>query len=102
LPPGATRDGKLNLEFMREPAPAASDSPIERVIAEHFVCRRCKFTEADIERVAMRGPGGLASLSRQDFVAISCHHCGLTEFYSLSVLEGRTDLQNLLRGIFGS
>lgn len=98
---GASREGKLNLEFMREPASNAVDSPIERGFGEHFVCGRCKFREADVERIATRGTAGLAALTRHDFLAVSCRHCGLTEFYSLTVLEGRTDLQNLLRGIFG-
>ncbi len=99
---GCTREGKLNLNFAPE-KPVNTDGEQESLkqhFAESFVCRRCKHREARIERISTTGPG-LAQMLKKDFLAISCENCGLTEFYNLSVLEGRTDLQNFLRELFG-
>jgi predicted nucleic-acid-binding Zn-ribbon protein len=40
-------------------------------------------------------------ISAKHFVALSCENCGYTELFNLTVLEGRTDLENFLRGLFG-
>ncbi len=43
----------------------------------------------------------MAKLIAKEFLAVSCENCGYTELFNLSILEGRSDLQNFLRGLFG-
>jgi predicted nucleic-acid-binding Zn-ribbon protein len=64
------------------------------------VCAKCKHREPRIERIAATGTG-LMRISAKHFVALSCENCGYTELFNLTVLEGRTDLENFLRGLFG-
>jgi predicted nucleic-acid-binding Zn-ribbon protein len=107
---GCSRDGKLDLAFVREPPsddafvrePPSDDhdSPVSREFARYFICRRCRHRKARCKRIAMR-PAPWSGLFAEDFLAVSCCHCGLTEFYSLTVLEGRLDLGNFPRSIFG-
>ena len=98
---GCSREGKLNLDFIAVPSSLKADeSSIEYQFAQNYVCQRCKCSDARIERVSTTGTG-FAKLIKKEFLAVSCQSCGLTELYNLSVLEGRTDLQNFLRGIFG-
>jgi len=100
---GCSRDGKLNLNFTPEPPTDAERNPssFEAQFAAHFVCARCRHREARVERVRATGVG-FAQILRKDFLTVSCSACGLTEFYNLSVLEGRSDLQNFLRGLLGT
>ena len=100
LPVGAD-GGKLNLDFLPETSPLLTDeNSIENQFIENYTCHRCKCSDARVERVSTTGTG-FAKLIQKEFLAVSCQDCGLTEFYNLSVLEGRSDLQNFLRGIFG-
>ncbi len=97
---GCSRHGKLNLDFVREPPPAADESSLEHRFAENYVCRRCQHREAKVERISATGTG-LARLMKKDFLAVSCCRCGSTELFNLSVLEGRSGLQGFLRGLVG-
>jgi predicted nucleic-acid-binding Zn-ribbon protein len=97
---GCSREGRLNLDFVAEPSNEPGDSSIEEHFRQNYVCQRCKRRDARIERISTTGTG-LAKLVKRDFLAVSCENCGLTELYNLSVLEGRSDLQNFLRGVFG-
>ena len=97
---GASRDGTLNLDFVRQSDPASDPSSLEQQLAESYVCARCKHREARVERI--RGSGtGLAAILKRDFLALSCENCGLTELYNVSVLEGRSNLQEFFRSLFG-
>ncbi len=97
---GCSREGKLNLEFVR-PAPNPTDNDsLERKFAEDYICHKCNHHDAIVQRMAFAGGAGLASLIRHDFLSVSCANCGYTEFFSLDVLEGRSMLQNWLRGLF--
>ena len=98
---GCSREGKLNLEFVNDAEPTSVQRSVMNGFSQSFVCQRCKGREAQLDRISTRGTG-LGALLRKDYLAVSCANCGLTEFYSLNVLEGRTDLENLLRGIFGT
>jgi len=97
---GCSRKGKLNLDFTPESASDDPESPISQEFAKDFVCPRCKHHEARCQRITTRG-AGWNILKAEDFLAVSCRNCGLTEFYSLTVLERRSDLGNFLRGLFG-
>ncbi|HUE72712.1 MAG TPA: zinc ribbon domain-containing protein [Pirellulaceae bacterium] len=98
---GSSRDGKLNLDFATEGGKSAEASALKAELAKSFVCQRCKRCEAHMDVISTRGIG-LGALLRKDFLVVSCTNCGWTEFYSLNVLEGRTDLGNLFRSIFGT
>lgn len=97
---GCSREGRLNLDFVAKPSDPTDESSIEFQFAQSFVCQRCGNGDAGTERISTSGTG-LARITKKDFLAVSCKNCGLTEFYNLSVLEGRSDLQSFLRGIFG-
>lgn len=98
---GTSREGKLNLEFLKEaPADSGDDSSVEETVSQHFVCQKCEHRDARVERIASSGVG-LAKVMAKEFLAVSCQNCGYTELFNLTVLEGRSDLQNFLRGLFG-
>jgi predicted nucleic-acid-binding Zn-ribbon protein len=97
---GCSREGKLNFEFLREPEPAGDDSSLEKKFAQNYVCQKCGKREARVERVSSTGTG-LGRTLKKDFLAVSCQNCGYTELFNLTVLEGRSDLQNFLRSLFG-
>jgi predicted nucleic-acid-binding Zn-ribbon protein len=96
---GCSRDGTLNLNFVPD-ASARVDPSVDDQIAEAFVCRHCANRGARTDRISARAAG--LRMARHDFLAVSCDTCGLTEFFSLNVLEGRSDLGNFFRGLFGS
>lgn len=97
---GCSREGKLNLEFVQEPSLDDQDPPFSSEIQKHFVCRRCGHKEARCRTVTAGGVG-VFRIAAEQFLAVSCYECGLTEFFSLSVLEQRSDVGNFLRGLFG-
>jgi predicted nucleic-acid-binding Zn-ribbon protein len=97
---GCSREGKLNLEFMQEPSSVGDDSSLEKKFSQYHVCQKCQHRDARVERISSRGTG-FARLMQKDFLAVSCQYCGYTELFHLSVLEGRSDLGNFLRGLFG-
>jgi hypothetical protein len=97
---GCSREGKLNLDFVHESTVSGGDCSIEKSFAEHYRCQKCDHREARIERISGRGTG-LARIARKDFLAVSCENCGYTDLFNLTILEGRSDMQNILRGLFG-
>lgn len=97
---GCSREGKLNLDFIREPVSPTADSSVEKELSEHYQCQKCAHREARVERISSTGTG-LAKMLAKQYLAVSCENCGYTELFNLTVLEGRSDLQNLLRGMFG-
>jgi predicted nucleic-acid-binding Zn-ribbon protein len=98
---GCTREGKLNLEFIREPKPPSDASSWESKFEEHFKCPKCGHREAIGDRIAGSGVGLAKAFSSNEFLAVSCNECGYTEFYNLSILEGRSNLDDFLRRLFG-
>ena len=96
---GCSREGKLNLDFVAEPTNPSDDSSLEKKFAQFYKCQKCEHREARIERISSAGTG-LAKLLAKEFLAVSCENCGYTELFNLSILEGRSDLQNFLRGLF--
>ena len=90
----------MNLEFMREPTASGDESSLEAKLAQHYQCQKCEHRDARVERISSAGTG-LAKLLAKEFLAVSCQNCGYTEFFNLTVLEGRSDLQNFFRGLFG-
>ncbi len=90
----------MNLDFMREPKVPNGDSSLEENFAENYKCQKCEHQDAKVDRISSAGTG-FAKLLAKDFLAVSCENCGYTELFNLTVLEGRTDLQNFLRRLFG-
>ncbi len=74
---GCSRDGELNLEFLREPATSGDLSALEKAFMEAFVCAKCDCRDARVERVGARGTG-FAKLSAKDFLAVSCSRTHLS------------------------
>ncbi len=75
---------------------------VERMLAQEFVCPRCKSTGAHVERLAMSGTGlsRLFEIQAYRYAFVSCNHCGYTEVYNLRTLEGQDNLGTLLEVIF--
>ncbi len=97
---GCSREGKLNLDFMAEPANGEDETSFEFQFKQAYRCQKCKHREARVERISTTGTG-FSKIVKRNFLAVSCDNCGWTEFYNLAVLEGRSDIQSFLRGLFG-
>ena len=97
---GCSREGKLNLEFVRETSDGDHDALLERHLSQYYVCQKCQHREARTERISTVGTGFIRILAKE-FLAVSCQNCGYTELFNLTVLEDRSDLENFLRGLFG-
>ncbi len=97
---GASRTGALNFNFVREPDAGADATALEAQFAANYVCARCQHRDARLERIRASG-AGLGAVLKKEFLAVSCENCGLTELYNVRVLEGRSNLQEFLRSLFG-
>ncbi len=77
---------------------ASADS----MLSAKFVCPRCGYTGAHVERLAMSGTGLSRFLEIQQYryAFASCRNCGYTEVYNLRVLEGKDDLGTFLEVLF--
>ncbi len=78
--------------------------PIDEQLAARFRCPKCRHAGGKAKRFAATGTGfsRLLDLQHQRYVAVSCLHCGFTEVYDPSVLEGQSRLGDVLDLIFGS
>lgn len=77
---------------------------MEDQLRERFVCPKCSHREAAAKRIATTGAGLTRFLDVQhnQFVAVSCGHCGYTELYNPEVFEGRSDIANVFDALFGT
>jgi predicted nucleic-acid-binding Zn-ribbon protein len=71
---------------------------IETQLAEAFRCPKCSQQGAHVEKLAMSGTGisRLLEIQAYRYLFASCNHCGYTEIYNLSTLQGKDDLGTLL------
>ncbi len=66
---------------------------LEGILAEGFVCSRCKNEGAIVDKVAMPGVGfsRFIDIQHKRYALVSCDYCGHTEVFNLTVLEGKDD-----------
>jgi predicted nucleic-acid-binding Zn-ribbon protein len=74
----------------------------EEQLSEAFRCAKCDQRGAQVEKLAMSGTGlsRLFEIQPYRYAFASCHHCGYTEIYNLTTLEGKDDTGDLLDVIF--
>ena len=75
---------------------------VDELLAQEFVCARCKYKGAKVERLAMSGTGAtrLFEIQPYSYAFVSCTNCGYTEVYSLRTLEGKDNLGTFLEVLF--
>lgn len=76
---------------------------LEEQFATRFRCPKCQSSGAATRRVSTAGTGlsKLLDIQHNQFITVSCQHCGFTEMYDPSVLEGKRHLGNVLDLLFG-
>lgn len=74
----------------------------EDILAEEFVCSRCKSTGALVDKLAMSGVGfsRFFDIQHHRYAFVSCDYCGHTEIFNLRVLEGHDDLGTFIDVLF--
>jgi len=74
----------------------------ENILAQEFVCKRCRQTGAHVERLSMSGTGlsRLLEIQAYRYAFASCNNCGYTEVYNLRTLEGKDNLGKFLEILF--
>jgi predicted nucleic-acid-binding Zn-ribbon protein len=74
----------------------------DELLAQEFVCARCKQKGAHVERLAMSGTGlsRLLEIQPYHYAFVSCTNCGYTEVYNLKTLEGKDNLGTFLEVLF--
>ena len=75
---------------------------LDRQLAEAFVCPKCHNRGAHVNRLAMSGTGlsRLLEIQAHRYAFVSCAHCGYTEVYNLTTLEGQDNLGTILEVLF--
>ncbi len=75
---------------------------VEEELSAAFHCPKCNHHGAHVERLSMSGTGisRLFEIQPYRYVFASCEHCGYTEIYNLTTLEGKDDLGDILDIIF--
>jgi len=76
---------------------------LEDQFTTRFKCSRCDSQGARVKRFAASGTGlsKLLDIQHNQFIAVSCNHCGFTELYNPEVLEGKRHLGSVLDVLFG-
>ena len=74
----------------------------ENILAQEFVCKRCRQVGAQVERLAMSGTGFSRFFDIQPYryAFVSCSNCGYTEIFNLKILEGKDDLGTFIDILF--
>lgn len=77
---------------------------IDRVLADKFVCSKCKNRGGHTERLSMAGTGlsRLFEVQPHRYAFVSCNNCGYTEVYNLKTLEGKDDLGTFVDILFAN
>ena len=75
---------------------------VEEQLSAAFHCSKCEQQGARVERLSMSGTGisRLLEIQPYRYAFASCHHCGYTEIYNLTTLEGKDNLGDLFDIIF--
>ncbi len=76
---------------------------LDSEITARFVCPKCGKHGASVKRFAATGTGlsKLLDLQHNTFLAASCTNCGFTEIYNPEIIEGKSNLGNVLDLFFG-
>jgi predicted nucleic-acid-binding Zn-ribbon protein len=66
---------------------------VENLLAEEFICQRCKSAGAHVERLSMSGTGisRFFDIQPYRYAFVSCTNCGYTEIFNLRMLESKDD-----------
>ena len=77
---------------------------LDDLLAERFVCPKCKSNGAEVKRFAAAGTGlsRMLDIEHNVFIAVSCENCGYTEIYNPEILEGKDDLGTVMDMLFGN
>jgi len=61
---------------------------IEQTIAQHFQCQRCRHLECNARRITASTDDRTRMYAGQEeqFLAVSCGRCGMTDLFDLTVL----------------
>jgi predicted nucleic-acid-binding Zn-ribbon protein len=75
---------------------------VDELLAQEFVCARCKQQGGEVERLAMSGTGisRLLEIQPYRYAFVSCTNCGYTEVYNLQTLEGKDNVGTFLEILF--
>lgn len=75
---------------------------LEDQMATRFKCIKCDGSGATVKRIATSGAGlsKLFDIQHNQFITVSCSHCGYTEIYNPEVLEGKRHLGSILDILF--
>ena len=76
---------------------------LEEQFSARFKCPKCQSVGATTKRIAAAGTGlsKILDVEHNQFVTVSCQHCGYTEIYNPEVLEGKKTLGSILDLLFG-
>ena len=71
---------------------------LESQLAEAFRCPKCSHENAHVETLAVSGTriSRLFEVQPYRYQFVSCNHSGSSEIDTLTTLEGKDDLSNLL------
>jgi uncharacterized protein len=75
---------------------------VDELLSQAFVCPKCEYRGAQVERLAMSGTGlsRLFEIQAYRYIFASCHNCGYTEVYNLDILEGKDNMGTFLEVLF--
>ena len=76
---------------------------LEGQFATRFKCPKCTHQGAKTKRISAAGAGisKIFDIEHNQFVTVSCEHCGYTEVYNPEILEGKKSLGTILDVLFG-
>jgi predicted nucleic-acid-binding Zn-ribbon protein len=76
---------------------------IDDQFATRFVCAKCSSSGGVTKRISASGAGisKLFDIQHNQFITVSCRHCGYTEVYNPEILEGKRQLGTILDVLFG-
>jgi len=76
---------------------------LEEQFASRFKCTKCHSAGAKVKRVSAAGTGlsKIFDIEHNQFVMVSCSHCGYTEVYNPEIIEGKRHLGNIFDVLFG-
>ena len=76
---------------------------LEDQFANRFKCAKCHSTGARVKRIATTGRGlsKLLDIQHNQFLMVSCGHCGYTEVYNPEILEGKRHVGSILDFLLG-
>jgi hypothetical protein len=76
---------------------------LEDQFVSRFKCAKCHSTGARVKRIATTGRGfsRFFDIQHNQFIMVSCGHCGYTEVYNPEILEGKRHAGSILDVLLG-